>query len=87
MRVYKKERLQYKCRTLNKNGELSSKVNFWKTPEIFFQIRIQALVCLGKLLPNLEAWMVTEQVLPTLPKINSKEPGVLMAILGNYVNF
>lgn len=35
MRVYKKERLQYKCRTLNKNGELSLKVNFWKTPENF----------------------------------------------------
>ncbi|PAV65214.1 hypothetical protein WR25_14537 [Diploscapter pachys] len=57
-------------------------INCISMPKI--TIRIQALVCLGKLLPNLEAWMVTEQVLPTLPKINSKEPGVLMAILGIY---
>ncbi|GMT32625.1 hypothetical protein PFISCL1PPCAC_23922, partial [Pristionchus fissidentatus] len=47
-------------------------------------IRVQALMCLGKLLPTLESWMVTEQVLPVLPKINSKEPGVLMSILGIY---
>lgn len=47
------------------------------------QIRVQALVCLGKLVPNLESWMITEQILPTLPKISSKEPGLLMAILGS----
>ncbi|GMT04731.1 hypothetical protein PENTCL1PPCAC_26905 [Pristionchus entomophagus] len=47
-------------------------------------IRVQALMCLGKLLPTLESWMVTEQVLPVLPKITSKEPGVLMSILGIY---
>ncbi|CAI4228738.1 unnamed protein product [Auanema sp. JU1783] len=47
-------------------------------------IRVQALVCVGKLLPTLESWMVTEQVLPALPKISSKEPGLLMAILGIY---
>lgn len=33
-------------------------------------------------MPNLEAWMVADQILPALPKVNSKEPGILMAILG-----
>lgn len=28
--------------------------------------------------------MVSDQVLPALPKINSKEPGILMAVLGIY---
>uniref|UniRef100_A0AC34GA72 Uncharacterized protein n=1 Tax=Panagrolaimus sp. ES5 TaxID=591445 RepID=A0AC34GA72_9BILA len=35
-------------------------------------------------MPTLEPWMVSDQILPALPKINSKEPGVLMAILGVY---
>uniref|UniRef100_A0A914GUG1 Protein kinase domain-containing protein n=1 Tax=Globodera rostochiensis TaxID=31243 RepID=A0A914GUG1_GLORO len=47
-------------------------------------IRVQAMVCLAKLLPHLEPWMVTDQLLPTLPKITSKDPGVLMAVLGIY---
>uniref|UniRef100_A0A915DZ01 Uncharacterized protein n=1 Tax=Ditylenchus dipsaci TaxID=166011 RepID=A0A915DZ01_9BILA len=33
---------------------------------------------------NLEPWMVSNQILPALPKINSKEPGILMACLGIY---
>lgn len=33
-------------------------------------------------MPNLESWMVADQILPALPKVNSKEPGILMAILG-----
>ncbi|VDM40080.1 unnamed protein product [Toxocara canis] len=47
-------------------------------------VRVQALICLGKLMPTLEPWMVSDQILPALPKVNSKEPGVLMAILGIY---
>ncbi|CAD5229126.1 unnamed protein product [Bursaphelenchus okinawaensis] len=47
-------------------------------------IRVQTLICLSKLLPTLEPWMVNDQILPALPKINSKEPGVLMAVLGIY---
>ena len=35
-------------------------------------------------MPTLESWMVSEQILPALPKITSKEPGILMAILGIY---
>jgi SCY1-like protein 2 len=43
-----------------------------------------SLVSISKLLPNLEPWMVTDQILPALPRINSKEPGLLMAVLGIY---
>ncbi|KAI1724523.1 protein kinase domain-containing protein [Ditylenchus destructor] len=52
--------------------------------ESVLSIRVQALVCCGKLMPHLEPWMVSNQILPALPKVNSKEPGVLMAILGIY---
>uniref|UniRef100_A0A0K0FKV5 Novel protein (inferred by orthology to a zebrafish protein) n=1 Tax=Strongyloides venezuelensis TaxID=75913 RepID=A0A0K0FKV5_STRVS len=47
-------------------------------------IKIQALVCLAKLMPNLENWMVSDQIIPSLSKVTCKEPGVLMAILGVY---
>uniref|UniRef100_A0A0K0EI18 Protein kinase domain-containing protein n=1 Tax=Strongyloides stercoralis TaxID=6248 RepID=A0A0K0EI18_STRER len=47
-------------------------------------IKIQALLCLAKLMPNLEHWMVSDQIIPTLSKVTCKEPGVLMAILGVY---
>ncbi|VDN94567.1 unnamed protein product [Brugia pahangi] len=47
-------------------------------------IRVQALLCIGKLLPSLEPWMVTEQIIPALPKVISREPAILMAILGIY---
>uniref|UniRef100_A0A0R3RRS4 Protein kinase domain-containing protein n=1 Tax=Elaeophora elaphi TaxID=1147741 RepID=A0A0R3RRS4_9BILA len=47
-------------------------------------IRVQALLCIGKLLPSLEPWMVTDQIIPTLPKVISREPAILMAILGIY---
>jgi SCY1-like protein 2 len=49
-----------------------------------FQIRVQSMVCLAKLLDNLEGWMVSDQLLPALPKVNSKDPAVLMAVLGIY---
>ncbi|VBB31519.1 unnamed protein product [Acanthocheilonema viteae] len=47
-------------------------------------IRVQALLCIGKLLPTLEPWMVTDQIIPALPKVISREPAILMAILGIY---
>ncbi|KAI6244118.1 Protein kinase domain-containing protein [Aphelenchoides fujianensis] len=47
-------------------------------------IRVMTLLCLGKLLPTLEPWMVHEQVLPAMPRINSREPSILMAVLGIY---
>ncbi|XP_078482866.1 SCY1-like protein 2 [Ciona intestinalis] len=47
-------------------------------------IRIKALVCLGKLLPVFDKWYVQDEILPFLQKISSREPGILMAILGIY---
>jgi hypothetical protein len=40
------------------------------------------MVCLTKLLDHLEPWVVADQLLPALPKVKSKNPGVLMAVLG-----
>ncbi|KAL7069738.1 hypothetical protein ACQ4LE_011164 [Meloidogyne hapla] len=48
------------------------------------KIRVQTIACLAKLLNNLEPWMVADQLLPSLPKVNSKDPGVLMAVLDLY---
>ncbi|XP_065353712.1 SCY1-like protein 2 [Cloeon dipterum] len=47
-------------------------------------VRVNCLVCLGKLLEHLDKWLVYDQVLPFLPKITSREPAVLMGILGVY---
>ena len=40
------------------------------------------MVCMAKLLPHMEPWMVADQILPSLAKVSSKDPGVLMAVLG-----
>ncbi|XP_075266361.1 SCY1-like protein 2 [Convolutriloba macropyga] len=47
-------------------------------------IRINSLVCLGKLLEYLDRWYVQDEILPFVKSIPSHEPGVLMAILGIY---
>nr|CAB3265906.1 SCY1-like protein 2 [Phallusia mammillata] len=47
-------------------------------------IRIHALVCIGKIIPNFDRWFVQDEVLPALHKITSREPGILMAMLGVY---
>lgn len=57
---------------------------FYSICVVTYQVKVHALLCLSKLIDNLEPWMVTDQILPTLPKINSKEPGVLMACLGGF---
>ncbi|CAJ0584375.1 unnamed protein product, partial [Mesorhabditis spiculigera] len=51
---------------------------------VMVMVRVQSLICIGNLLPNLEEWMVTDQIFPAIPKIAAKEPAVLMAILGIY---
>ena len=52
--------------------------------KFYFQIRIHALVCVGKLVNSFDKWFVQDEVLPFLEKISCKEPGVLMGILGIY---
>ena len=42
------------------------------------------MVCIGKLLENLEKWIVLDDVLPILEKINIRDSAVLMAMLGIY---
>uniref|UniRef100_A0A915PC86 60S ribosomal protein L13a n=1 Tax=Meloidogyne floridensis TaxID=298350 RepID=A0A915PC86_9BILA len=46
-------------------------------------IRIETIACLSKLLNNLEPWMVADQLLPSLPKVNSKDPGLYKLIFEN----
>lgn len=45
-------------------------------------VRVGCLVCLGKLLEYMDKWYVLDEVFPLLPQIPSREPGVLMSILG-----
>ncbi|XP_033731107.1 SCY1-like protein 2 [Pecten maximus] len=47
-------------------------------------IRTNCLLCLGKLLEYLDKWTVLDDILPLLPQIPSREPAVLMSILGIY---
>ncbi|PNI65213.1 SCYL2 isoform 6, partial [Pan troglodytes] len=46
-------------------------------------VRVNSLVCLGKILEYLDKWFVLDDILPFLQQIPSKEPAVLMGILGN----
>lgn len=50
----------------------------------YLSVRVNCLVCLGKLLEHLDKWLVLDEVLPFLPQIPSREPAVLMGILGIY---
>lgn len=50
----------------------------------FISVRVNCLVCVGKLLEHLDKWLVLDDVLPFLPQIPSREPAVLMGILGIY---
>ncbi|KAF4114512.1 hypothetical protein G5714_004735 [Onychostoma macrolepis] len=47
-------------------------------------VRVNSLVCLGKILEYLDKWFVIDEILPFLQQIPSKEPAVLMGILGIY---
>ncbi len=49
---------------------------------IFFKVRVNCLICLGKLVESLDKWLIIDEVLPLLQSIPSREPAVLMAILG-----
>ena len=47
-------------------------------------LRVNSLICIGKLLEHMDKWQVIDDVLPALPQIPSKEPAVIMAIVGIY---
>ena len=45
-------------------------------------VRVNALICIGKLLQHLDKWLVMDEILPMLQQIPSREPAVIMAIIG-----
>lgn len=47
-------------------------------------VRVNCLICLGKILEYLDKWLVIDEVLPVLSQIPSKEPAVIMASIGIY---
>jgi len=63
-------------------------VSEWWEPRIFrlclrlIKVRVNCLICLGKLVESLDKWIIIDEVLPLLQSIPSREPAVLMAILG-----
>ncbi|XP_023936114.1 SCY1-like protein 2 [Bicyclus anynana] len=50
----------------------------------YISVRVNCLLCLGKLLEHLDKWLVLDEIIPFLPQIPSREPAVLMGILGIY---
>lgn len=51
----------------------------------YISVRVNCLLCLGKLLEHLDKWLVLDEIIPFLPQIPSREPAVLMGILGKFV--
>ncbi|ELU10963.1 hypothetical protein CAPTEDRAFT_109432 [Capitella teleta] len=47
-------------------------------------IRVNCLVCIGKLLEYMDKWYVLDEIFPILQEIPSREPAILMSILGIY---
>ncbi|ODM88730.1 SCY1-like protein 2 [Orchesella cincta] len=52
------------------------------TPSL--SVRVNCLVCLGKILDHLDKWLVIDVVLPFLTEIPSRESAVIMGIIGIY---
>jgi len=50
--------------------------------DLLIQVRVNCLICLGKLVESLDKWIIIDEVIPLLQSIPSREPAVLMAILG-----
>jgi SCY1-like protein 2 len=50
--------------------------------DLLNQVRVNCLICLGKLVESLDKWIIIDEVIPLLQSIPSREPAVLMAILG-----
>ena len=47
-------------------------------------VRVNSLICVGKLLEYMDKWQVIDDVLSWMSAIPSKEPAVIMAIVGIY---
>ena len=46
---------------------------------------MNCLVCIGKLLEYMDKWYVLDEIVPILQSIPSREPAVLMSVLGQCV--
>lgn len=47
-------------------------------------VRVNCLLCVGQLLPQLDKWLVLDDILMFLPTVTPREPAVIMAIIGIY---
>uniref|UniRef100_A0A1I8NCI8 Protein kinase domain-containing protein n=1 Tax=Musca domestica TaxID=7370 RepID=A0A1I8NCI8_MUSDO len=47
-------------------------------------VKVNCLISIGKLLENLDKWLVLDEILPFLQQIQSREPAIIMAIIGIY---
>lgn len=45
-------------------------------------VKVNCLISIGKLLENLDKWLVLDEILPFLQQIQSREPAIIMAIIG-----
>ena len=45
-------------------------------------VRVNCLVCLGKIIENLDKWLVLDEVLTLVMQMPSREPAVIMASVG-----
>lgn len=54
---------------------------------VLFQVRVNCLLCIGKLMDQMDKWFVLDEILPFLREIPSREPAVLMSILGAVFTF
>ncbi|EDS28263.1 conserved hypothetical protein [Culex quinquefasciatus] len=45
-------------------------------------MRVNCLLCIGKLLPHLDKWVCLDEILLFLPTVSSREPAVIMALIG-----
>ncbi|KAK7075289.1 SCY1-like protein 2 [Halocaridina rubra] len=48
----------------------------------YLSVRVNCIVCVGKILEHLDKWLVMDDILPFLEQIPSREAPVIMAIVG-----
>lgn len=48
-------------------------------------VKVNSLICLGKLLEYFDKWFALDEIIPFLTQIPSRDPAVLMAVIGNYI--
>lgn len=53
-------------------------------PNSQLSVRVNCLLCIGKLLDHVDKWLALDDILPMLPTIPSRDPAVIMATLGVY---